>query len=1045
MRPVRLVMENIGPFSGRTEVDFGALPDIFLVTGKTGSGKSTIFDSLCYALYGSLPGARRGYQRRIRSDFAGEDQESKVSLEFELEGKRYLVQRRPPRLRKKRRGEGYVEEGEDAALFELGPRGTRPLSAKKTEADEAIRNLIGLSEEEFSKVILLPQGEFAEFLRQGTKDRREVLKKLFPVDLADRVKDLAGERAKEATARLREAERSFAELASRFDAEGFASRRAEAAAELDAAKARIEEGRKSIEELAARERAADAARERAERLLEARTRLEELEGGRGAMAEDQARAESSRAARTLLPLLMRHDEARNAATKADEAAREAAHEAAEAAAGANAAEARLPEADKHSARAAALRERRGVLAEAADAEASLAEDEAELRERRKVLEKLEGAREALAERRRTLSAEAEQAAAAAAEARVVDAEYDRARDGLDEARKALQAAQKAAEVRSELETARHDETAAGKRLEEAERALTTLSAERERLESKRREDEDAQRAAVLATRLVPGEPCPVCGSRDHPAPAAAAPYALDLSTRIAAMDASRAEAQETLQAGRIALAAVGARRERAERELVAIGAEEGGPSVEDASAAVKELAERLNGCLERRRTAAAARESVDRLRRDIDAVDAEGRDLGERRTAAKAELSALESSAATRRERLRKALSSIAGSGTGGAPEAGLDGLPDGGSADGSGSGVELRARAALEALDGELRTLEDEERRIRTEAQEARSAAGAAAARAVAARQESERAAESSGRSGAELKTALEASPFADAGALRAAALDESAERALLAAVRERERAFDAARAQVEELERAAADDAGLAGTDMERLGALLSEAREKLEREGEARDRAAASAAALDRDKAEWDLVAARRSALASESATLKVLADDLSGANPRRMPFDAYLLAMYLEEVATYASARLERMSEGRFKLVLDSQAATGNAQSGLDLVVFDSFTGRTRPCATLSGGESFMASISLALGLADSIQSRSGGVRLDAVFIDEGFGSLDEASLDRALTILDEVRGSRMVGLISHVGELRSRIPARIEVVKASQGSRVRIVS
>jgi exonuclease SbcC len=108
-----------------------------------------------------------------------------------------------------------------------------------------------------------------------------------------------------------------------------------------------------------------------------------------------------------------------------------------------------------------------------------------------------------------------------------------------------------------------------------------------------------------------------------------------------------------------------------------------------------------------------------------------------------------------------------------------------------------------------------------------------------------------------------------------------------------------------------------------------------------------------------------------------------------------------------------------------------------------MVFDAYTGKTRPCATLSGGESFMASISLALGLADSIQNRSGGVKLDAVFIDEGFGSLDEASLDKALAILDELRDSRMVGLVSHVGELRSRIPCQVDVIKTGTGSRIKM--
>ncbi|MDR1929560.1 MAG: hypothetical protein LBQ44_02920 [Treponema sp.] len=131
----------------------------------------------------------------------------------------------------------------------------------------------------------------------------------------------------------------------------------------------------------------------------------------------------------------------------------------------------------------------------------------------------------------------------------------------------------------------------------------------------------------------------------------------------------------------------------------------------------------------------------------------------------------------------------------------------------------------------------------------------------------------------------------------------------------------------------------------------------------------------------------------------------------------------------------------MSEGRYSLLINTAGEGGRNKQGLDLSVFDAYTGKKRPCATLSGGESFMASISLALGLADSIQARAGGVRLDAIFIDEGFGSLDEQTLDKALTILDELRDHRMVGLISHVGEMRNRIPSKAEVIKSASGSKI----
>ncbi len=132
----------------------------------------------------------------------------------------------------------------------------------------------------------------------------------------------------------------------------------------------------------------------------------------------------------------------------------------------------------------------------------------------------------------------------------------------------------------------------------------------------------------------------------------------------------------------------------------------------------------------------------------------------------------------------------------------------------------------------------------------------------------------------------------------------------------------------------------------------------------------------------------------------------------------------------------------MSEGRYRIQLNDTYRRGNSLSGLELEIRDAYTGKTRPSGTLSGGETFMTSISLALGLADSIQSRSGGIQLDAVFIDEGFGSLDESSLERAIGILDEIRGTRMVGIISHVAELRTRIPNRIEIVKTGAGSTIR---
>jgi exonuclease SbcC len=165
-----------------------------------------------------------------------------------------------------------------------------------------------------------------------------------------------------------------------------------------------------------------------------------------------------------------------------------------------------------------------------------------------------------------------------------------------------------------------------------------------------------------------------------------------------------------------------------------------------------------------------------------------------------------------------------------------------------------------------------------------------------------------------------------------------------------------------------------------------------------------------------------------------------DGTGGGNTLRMRLSAYVLAARLEQVAAAATERLEVMSGGRYALVHSAELAKGGGRSGLSLRVVDGWTGVERDTATLSGGESFLASLSLALGLADVVQAEAGGARIETLFVDEGFGTLDDDTLDEVMTVLDGLRdGGRTVGVVSHVAELRQRIPARVEVVKGRDGS------
>ena len=190
-------------------------------------------------------------------------------------------------------------------------------------------------------------------------------------------------------------------------------------------------------------------------------------------------------------------------------------------------------------------------------------------------------------------------------------------------------------------------------------------------------------------------------------------------------------------------------------------------------------------------------------------------------------------------------------------------------------------------------------------------------------------------------------------------------------------------------------------------------------------------------------WLNLESQRQKLQTSEALINQLYTDISDKNPKKIAITTWILGVYLDQVVSCANSRLKRISEGRYTLHF-SKDKSGNGAKGLDLEVLDSYTGKNRPCATLSGGETFMVSISLALALTDVVTSKRGGISLQSLFIDEGFGSLDPTSLDKALSILEEVREGRCVGIISHVSEMQNRIPSRLEVIKTSTGSTVRLI-
>ncbi|GAB1484672.1 AAA family ATPase [Treponema sp.] len=1030
MRPRKLYLENIGPFVGKALLDFDELDDIFLISGKTGAGKTTIFDAICYALYGVLPGGRKGYHTRLRSDFAPENEESSVSLEFSLDQKTYRVDRSPKQEKIKKRGTGTTEIEETASLYEMTASGLLALSGKKTEADQRITELLGLSSLEFTKIVLLPQGEFAEFLRQNTTERREVLRKIFPVDLAVQVREKAVVEAKDAQSRLEEAERVLAERGTTYNPELYQEQKKRVQGDLERAKKEALACEKEASRLARVLQNSEAFMFIASRFEEATKKARELEEDGLLVKKKEESLARSRAAKPLSLLAERENEEREKLKNAAQSLERAKKQKEESSAALQRLELDSQAEHKKTEELAQLNSLRSSLIEELKNEEDLNKEKAIFAELEAQKQAKERTKQVLAQKLKEKNEELQLLSEKAEKAEDLDAAWERQKEAMEGTRllKAL------AEDFEKLEAERTSSKEKARILEEQslelEKRIPILEAEIEEKETEQRQNERREAAAKLALDLAPLMPCPVCGSTEHPLPAAAPKLSFGMSERIDALKKSKSDAELQLASFKANLFNARRELERLDAEINRLyirsneiqkpekGGENKIPSAASMAVRLQERIETLNKTVGLRDEARRSRSRLPLFFKENEEARKGLDDVAIALSEVSGALARLGSSIEQKLERRAQALSKVPHSPS---------------------------LEAALSEMDRGIESLEKALRSQRQRRETALEEAATAKARLESAFEAELASQKAHADSHTAFLEALGNSPFRDAGELSMALLAEEEEKKCEQGIAAWKEARSETASLLKELQRSL-DEAQKTGASKTDIGELKEAELRNLEKREEAeklRDSAAASLATLENEKRAYVEAAERQQMLAIESNKLRRLANDLSGINPKKRAFDSWLLSLYLAEVAAFASKRLQKMSEGRFSLFLDSEGEGGRGRSGLDLAVFDAYTGRERPCATLSGGESFMASISLALGLADSIQSRAGGLRLDAVFIDEGFGSLDETSLDKALGILDEIRDHRMVGLISHVGEMRNRIPSRVDIIKADTGSRIQI--
>ncbi|MCV7585084.1 SMC family ATPase [Micrococcus luteus] len=1006
MRIHRMRLEGLGPYAQAQDVDFDRLnaAGLFLLDGPTGAGKSTVLAALCFALYGTVPGGRSAESlvTTLRQPGAVIPE---VQVEFTVQGRRFEVVRSPkherPRRRRSAAGGATVTTQATVSLRErVDGEWTAPLT-RADEVGQQIAAVLHLDAEQFMQVVLLPQGQFAQFLTAKSDERRVLLRRLFGTQRFDGVEEhLRVEMARldtavavdadvARTARAQLAEALHEALGPDWHAPepspdtddrllALAAERAgraheDARADLATARAAEQRARVTARELETRGRDLAAAEAWASRRRDHDAEAETAAARRRAVDAHE------RAGR-VLAAAQRATAAADAAGTASETVTEAlAHVEDEPTAAAWLAAARADGA----ADAPASRQALGEAERAAEAVARAVQDRDRMRE-------LEQEAAAAADRRAEIGRDRaalvesrpEREAAVAAHRAAVERGTERlgAREAVDRAVSEAAARRTAAEAAAaravEAETAaRAHREAQERRREAAERHVGLLRARYE------------QAASELAERLVPGEPCAVCGSPEHPAPAATADTAVteadvrDAEQARTAADRAATDAETALRAAEQTL--------RTAREAAAGLAPE------------------------------AAREALERAEAERAALDQAAKDL------------------AADRRRLTAAEKTLAGADETAAALAAEDGRLAEAAAHRAARLTELRD--AVEAARGDAETLDARRDQV--------TAARRVLAALAAAQDEDARARAVADETDQALTAALAEQHFDDVDAARAARLEETEAAARTAAVQE----WHAERARLAELE----------ASEPVRRGRALAEAGVEPPTEEQTRAAAEALAAAeaasssratavgrLDslvatvrRQSAALTEVLERSAGLIAEHTRVRGLLDLVRGGgeNLLKMPLTSYVLAGRLEEVAAAATERLLAMTDQRYSIEY-SDAVGGRGNKGLELVIRDHYVDETRHPATLSGGETFMASLALALGLADTVQAEAGGIELDTLFVDEGFGSLDADTLDDVLDVVDTLRtGGRTVGLVSHVERMRQEIGVRLEVRKDRRGS------
>lgn len=1025
MRILRLTMDAVGPFPGHEVIDFEAFSDAgrFLLSGPTGAGKSTIIDAIVFALYGKVSGGRDSSDSRIRSRYASEQAKTEVELIFSTSSGNYKVRRQPAYERVKKNGKGVTKQNAKAWLFKLDEQlreVSEPLT-KTSDVGTEITRIVGLSREQFTQTVVLPQGKFAQFLRSTSKDRQDLLQELFgtaifedlQLDLVERARKVKkNQEALDATLRA-----NLGVLASLLDE----------APQLDPARCLVYEPVPKVDcEFDPLETAWDSRFKPLTPWLEHNQRCASLEVSALREQEDKLRSEfaSQRdlAARQERYLALAKEHEQLVAQGPAQRQRLAQIQALQALSDLKPWYEQLKQAqDQQSlaqrqlSQAVAQLEQlepdervQAILQQPGDYQGAQALS-VQLTAQVAALNPQVELEAGLAGRRRDLQVKTqahESASAKLAQGREREnqlptqiASKQELLEQLNEQAATLPAAQLAQEQATQaLKLAKaHEQLVEDQQQALKLQQLVALELKQASQRHKHMLEQWLSQSALnLAQNLVDGAPCPVCGSTEHPAPATQGGENISQEQLDQALEEVN-EVQGELSQASERVTKLTAQLEAQPCQLSPAQAREQLQEAKATLAAAKQASEQALSC---KTQIAKLNAELEALRTDNQAAQTrlagdakEIQLLGEKIDADAASLSCEGfESVAAQVEYLRQ-------------------------------------LAAALEQLANAAQELDQCKKRAQQAADSF--AAQWAQASASFAELDSTKPAAPAPTDPAETEPAQDTSAVnAQDGYAQAcqdfAGLDLTALKATSASYEKSLSINQAAFAELEGIE--------LTPPPLEQTRLQLEQAQAKTQACQTYASTWQAFAGQVNAQLAKLNELLARRSKASDKDAQLLALASAANGDNQARLTLSAWVLQAHFRQVLVFANERLGVIGAGRYELInVDSEEDTRQQKQGLGLAVVDHLSGTTRSPRTLSGGESFYVSLALALALADVVATQNGGIEMNTLFIDEGFGSLDEGTLAEVMDVLSALHsGGRVVGIVSHVSELKRAIPAAVEV-------------